>query len=215
MGRRLLFVFVLVLGVGCGGGSGDPPAENETGTTGGGEAAGAEDVAPAADDEVPAEPEEDEGPIAEVPFPAAQIRDATAAGRTYVFEFREGGRVRYERWVFAEVSPTGWVMDSTPVDEDGEPTGETERGAGTWMDLERHAHFPAGATEITNAVLTLPLARFRCQLYTVTTTDEAGHAVVGRFWFATDLPGAPVRMVREVDGETVVEMQIVRHEPPI
>ncbi|MEZ4337914.1 MAG: hypothetical protein R3B82_14945 [Sandaracinaceae bacterium] len=150
-----------------------------------------------------------------MPFPAARIREATPAGRTYVFEYRQGGRVRYERWVFAEVSPAGWVMDSTPVDESGATTGETERSEGTWEDLERHAHFPADATETTNAVLTLPLARFRCQLYTVTSTDDDGRPVISRFWFATDLPGAPVRMVREVDGETVVEMQLVRHEPPL
>jgi hypothetical protein len=63
--------------------------------------------------------------------------------------------------------------------------------------------------------LTLPLRRFLCRLYTVTATDDAGRAVVSRFWFANDLPGAPVRMLREVDGETVVEMQLMAHEPPL
>lgn len=208
----------VLLGLGCGGATdaADATSDDVAATSGdeasAGDAAG--DPEPGGDDAEPP-PHEDPGPIAEVPFAATVIRDATPAGRTYTFQFREDGRVRWERWVFSEVSPTGWVSESTPVNEQGEPTGETERADGTWQELEHHAHFPLDATEITNAVLTLPLARFRCRLYTVTSTDDAGRPVVARFWFATDLPGAPVRMVREIDGETVVEMQLVAHEPPL
>lgn len=156
----------------------------------------------------------DEGPIAEVPFPAAQIRDATPAGRTYVFRFEEEGSQRFERWVFERVDANGYSFTSTPVDEEGQVVGEVERSEGTWDELEHHAHFPLDRTEITNAMLTIPLGAFRCRLYTVTSDDD-GRSVVSRFWFANDLPGAPIRMVREVDGEPVVTMMLVGHEPPI
>ncbi|MCB9597984.1 MAG: hypothetical protein H6719_35030 [Sandaracinaceae bacterium] len=206
--RHLSILACLGLLVGCGSASAEPGEATET-TTGdetmdeptASEATDA-DTSDAADADraVP----EDEGPIAEVPFPWTEIRDATPAGRTLVFQFREGGRVRYERWVFTDVSPEGYRSTSTPVDENGAPTGEPEEDAGTWQQLEHHAHFPADATEITNAVLTLPSGRYRCRLYTVTAGDA-----VQRFWFATDQAGPPVRMVREVRGETVIEMQIV------
>lgn len=153
-------------------------------------------------------------PIAEVPFPAARIREATPAGRTYVFRFEEDGSERYERWVFERVDERGFSFRSTPVDRDGQPVGEPEVSEGTWDELEAHAHFPAARTEITNAMLTIPLGAFRCRLYTVT-GEEDGRSVVSRYWFATDLPGAPLRMVREVDGEQVAAMMLVGHEPPI
>lgn len=211
--RTLMPLLLLVPALGCGGASDDgEPSAGATESSGDEAPAGAAAPEEAPPDERPP-PHVDEGPIAEVPFAWTAIRDATPAGRTYYFQFREEGRVRHERWVFETVTETGYTSSSTPVDEAGEPTGETERGEGTWQELEHHAHFPAGATEITNAVLTLPLARFRCRLYTVTSADDAGRTVIARFWFATDLPGAPVRMVREVDGETVLEMQLVRHVP--
>ena len=56
---------------------------------------------------------------------------------------------------------------------------------------------------------------FRCMLYTVMSTDDEGRSVRSRFWFARELPGAPIRMIREVDGEVALEMQLVGHEPPI
>ncbi len=213
--RTLLHFSLLVLALGCGGASDDGD------TTSAAESSGDEATPEAGRRPVEAPPDDrpaphvDEGPLAEVPFAWTAIRDATPAGRTYYFQFREDGRVRHERWVFETVTENGYTSTSTPVDEAGEATGETERSEGTWQELEHHAHFPAGATEITNAVLTIPLARFRCRLYTVTSTDDAGRPVVARFWFATDLPGAPVRMTREVDGETVLEMQLVRHVPEL
>lgn len=158
---------------------------------------------------------EDAEPIAEVPFAAQAIRDASPAGRTYVFRFEEDGAERVERWVFERVDERGFTSTSTPVDGDGHPTGPAQRSEGTWEELESHAHFPAARTTITNAQLTIPLGAFRCRLYTVTSEDEEGREVVSRYWFAVDLPGAPVRMVREVGGEPVLTMMIVAHEPPL
>ena len=117
--------------------------------------------------------------------------------------------------MFERVDERGFESTSTPVDEGGQPVGELERSQGTWDELESHAHFPAARTTITNAMLTIPLGAFRCSLYTVTSEDPQGREVVARFWFATDLPGAPIRMVREIDGEPVVTMMLVGHEPPI
>ncbi|MBX3270329.1 MAG: hypothetical protein KF729_08705 [Sandaracinaceae bacterium] len=196
--------------IGCGG-SGDGERAASAHVAGG----EADERTPPGEPTEPAERARAEAPLAEVPFPAATIRDATPAGRTYVLQFREAGVVRYERWTFEEVDARGFTSTSTPVTETGEPAGPTERGEGTWEDLEAHAHFPADATEIRVATLALPLATFRCRLYTVTRPDDAGRVVVTRMWFADSLPGAPVRMVRERDGEVVLEMQLHDHVPPI
>lgn len=208
-----------VLLIACG--SADRPASGEgtSDATGGGEDRASHDAAShdAASDDTASDdaaPPPDEGPIAEVPFPAEQIRAATPVGRTYVFRFDEDGAQRFERWVFERVDERGYVSTSTPVDEAGQPVGEPERSEGTWEELERHAHFPLDQTTIQNARLGLPIGNFRCQLYVVT-AEENGQSVLSRFWFATDLPGAPVRMVREVDGEPVLTMMLVDHEPPI
>ena len=153
-------------------------------------------------------------PIAQVPFTAAEIRAATPAGRTYVFRFDQGGERRFERYTFERVDDAGFSSASTPVDENGRPVGETRRREGTWEELESHGHFPAERTTIVNAQLTIPLGSFRCRLYAVT-SQEDGREVVTRYWFANELPGAPVRMVREVDGEPELEMLVVAHELPI
>lgn len=196
--RTLLVIGSLLALASCGAASETSPEPRPEASSGGG-------------DEV-SQPGE---PLAELPFAAQAIRDATPAGRTYVFRFEEDGAQRFERWVFERVDERGFTSTSTPVDEDGQPTGPVERAEGTWDELESHAHFPAARTTITNAQLTIPLGAFRCRLYTVTSEDEQGREVVSRYWFAVDLPGAPVRMVREVDGEPVLTMMIVAHEPPL
>lgn len=195
---RTLLVIGSVLALASCGASSEASAPGRAGHAGGGEHAAA-----------------DAEPIAEVPFAAEVIRDASPAGRTYVFRFEEDGAERTERWVFERVDERGFTSTSTPVDGDGRPTGPAQRSEGTWEELESHAHFPAARTTITNAQLTIPLGAFRCRLYTVTSEDEEGREVVSRYWFAVDLPGAPVRVVREVGGEPVLTMMMVAHEPPL
>lgn len=145
--------------------------------------------------------------IAEVPFRAEEIRAATLPGRTYVVEMREGdAEPQREVWTFEESTDEGFVLVVRDLDD-----VELRRSEGPWTELESHAHFPAELTTIGNTELSSELGTRACRLYEVRDPDDAN--VVRRFWFATDLPGAPIRMVVENGGEMVMEMKIVEHRP--
>ncbi len=147
----------------------------------------------------------DEPAIAEIPFPAAQIQQATPPGRTYVIEMREGdGEPQREIWTFEESSAAGFVL----VVRDPEGT-EVRRSEGPWTELESHAHFPAALTTVERTELESELGTHACRLYTVRDADNAN--MIRRFWFADALPGAPIRMVVESEGVTRMEMRIVEH----
>ncbi len=147
----------------------------------------------------------DEPAIAEVPFPAEEIQRATSPGRTYVIEMREGeAEPQREIWTFEESSDAGFLL----VVRNTEGT-ELRRSEGPWTELESHAHFPAAHTTIERTQLESELGTQPCRLYIVRDPDNAN--LIRRFWFADALPGAPIRMVVEADGTTVMEMQIVEH----
>ena len=65
----------------------------------------------------------------------------------------------------------------------------------TWRDLQSHASFPTDATTIEPERIETPMGELDCLRYTV--RDGATEKV---FWFATDLPGMPVRSVTRSDG---------------
>ena len=160
----------------------------------------ADTVEPSTGDE-----EVSEATIAAVPFSAAEIHAATPPGRTYVVEMREGDEEpRRETWTFEQSTDAGFLL----VVRDPEGT-ELRRSEGPWSELESHAHFPAELTTIAAAALRSELGNLTCRIYTVRDPDDAN--VVRRFWFADDLPGAPIRMVVESGEQVVMEMRIVEH----
>lgn len=152
--------------------------------------------------------------LAPVPFPAERIRTATDAGRTYVFAVTTpDGQTAQRRLRFTAVDAEGGTLESALLGPDGAPFGEPQARRVTWTELEGHAHFPAAATTVTEESVTVPAGRFDATVYTV---REEGK--VSRYWFAKDLPGAPVRMVEEsaaAAGEAPQRftMELVSHTP--
>lgn len=145
--------------------------------------------------------------IADIPFRAAEIRAATRPGRTYVVELREGdAEAEREVWTFEQSTNERFLL----VVRDVAGT-ELRRSEGPWSELESHAHFPAELTSITTTELESELGTRTCRLYEVRDAEDA--SLVRRFWFATDLPGAPIRMTVQSSGRTVMEMRIVEHRP--
>lgn len=160
---------------------------------------------PEAETEVPAI---ESGAILPPPFTAAQIRDATPAGRTYVFRLTAAGRPPRERTM---------VFDS--VDDEMALIRTDEGGGGgmqstTWEALEEHAHFDASLATRERTTLTVMGLQMEAWLYVVSGEDPGG-PYVERFWFALDLPGAPVVWEREAAGEVVFRNELVGHEPPL
>lgn len=149
------------------------------------------------------------GDIAPIPYPAERIRAATGVGRTYLFAVTlPNGQTARRQLRFAAVDAQGGTIESTMLAPDGAPLGVPEVKQVTWTELESHAHFPAAATEVTEETVETPAGRFEAALYTV---REEGK--VARYWFAKDLPGAPVRLVEEGPDGATFRMELLRHTP--
>jgi hypothetical protein len=132
------------------------------------------------------------------PYTAAQIRDATKAGRTYRFRVANAG------------SPPGdRVMTFTKVDAEGAElvtNGQAPERV-TWEELRRHAEFPAPVVSTRQEKVTVPAGTFDCTVYVV--LGEPG--VTRTFYFAKNLPGAPVLFFTEKDGKRVMTSTLIDH----
>lgn len=160
----------------------------------------------------PAAPEAPPVALAPAPFPADAIRAATRPGRTYVFKVVEGPAEPVLRhMVFTEVTEAGGVIEASVHTPSGEVLAPPSAEPFTWAELESHAHFPAAATTITDAQLDTPLGPKACRLYTVE-QEEDNIPMVVSYWFAVDLPGAPVRVEARAGGELVMTMEVVEHK---
>jgi len=151
---------------------------------------------------------EAEVPMGQPPFKAAQIRAATATGRTYVWRVSGPAGPSGEREArFEAVDDDGATLVSSGRDEAGKPVGE-ERTKVTWAELEGHARFPAAMLTVKEETVTVPAGEFACLLYEVKEPDGS----LARFWFAKDLPGAPVKIEASKDGTLLERRELVKHE---
>lgn len=142
---------------------------------------------------------------APTPFTADDIRVGCPAGRTIRMRVDEVGEAPFLRvsW-FADCDEGGAVLVRSRQRLDGSPLGEPEAGRVTWLDLQAHASFPADATTIEPDRIGTALGELDCLRYTV--RDGATEEV---FWFATDLPGMPIRIVTRTGGEVVSTVSVV------
>ena len=108
--------------------------------------------------------------------------------------------------VFRSHTDDGVHVETQSLGPDGRPTDKQTTSHSTWIDLERHASFPAIDTTITREALTTPMGTLDCLRYDVVRGEE-----VHRFWFAVSLPGMPVR-VSVVGTEEVVQMEMLSSE---
>jgi hypothetical protein len=124
--------------------------------------------------------------LAPTPFTAGEIRAGCPEGRTIRLLVESSSAAPYVRVNrFVACDEDGATIESwRPVDDCG-TGGRVERDRTTWLDLQRHAAFPADATTIEPGTVELCFGTFDCLVYTL----ESGP----RFWFATALPGMPVK----------------------
>ena len=142
---------------------------------------------------------------APTPFTAAEIRDHCQAGKEIRVRVDVPGRepVLWQNR-YLDLDEEGATFERTALDLDGEPAGEPEAGRVVWLDLQSHASFPADVTTIEPERIDTPLGPLDCLRYTV--LDDA---VEKTFWFATAIPGMPVRSVHRADGQVVMTMTMV------
>lgn len=157
----------------------------------------------------PAPASEAAGALAEAPYTAEQIRDATPAGRTYRFAMRQGDQEAQVTVRFTKVTPDQATIERTVVDASGK-TLEQASEESTWQQIVGHAAYPADATEITDATVEVPAGTFDAMLYTVS-GEQDGKPVISRVYFAKSLPGAPVKTEITVGDQVVFSMILIEH----
>ncbi|MCO5171566.1 MAG: hypothetical protein M9894_35130 [Planctomycetes bacterium] len=162
---------------------------------------------------LPALRAQDGGPdeLGAPPFSAAQIQEATRVGRRYLFKLEAPKEpVQFQVLEFTAVSAEGATLRQTTLDADRKPEGEAAEARVTWSDLEAQGRFPRARTRVTEEELTLPAGTFACKVYRVDDPD-----VVVTHWFATSLPGAPVKVEAKEGGHRLVfTMTLVEHVNP-
>jgi len=139
--------------------------------------------------------------LAPTPFTAHQIREQSAPGRL-VTSYADGPGAEPVRITnhYLSCDDDGAEIQRTEYAPDGSVL-EQETGRTTWLELQRHAAFPADRTTIEPVVLEGPLGPLDCLLYTVTSESaESAESAVRRSWFATARPGMPVRVETVQDG---------------
>jgi hypothetical protein len=144
------------------------------------------------------------------PFTAEEIRDRWTRGLQITIRQISPEGSAHQRWSVVEWSQAGCAIEHTALADDGTTIGEPMVQQATWSELRDHAAFPADHATRTITTRNTPLGTLRGWLYEV--HDPTGGAV-SRFFFAEDLPGAPLWMETTVNGKVVSSMeQIARND---
>lgn len=149
--------------------------------------------------------------LLEHPFSAEQIRDEWVVGFTVKVRRWTPDAEAFEEWTVVGADADGVDIESIVLDASGNPVADPTIQHSTWVQLRDHASFPADrATRETEARDT-PLGELSGWLYVV--GDPSGE-VVTEFFFAEELPGAPVT-VHVIKGGELVEVfeQVERSRP--
>ena len=153
--------------------------------------------APAA---APAPAEARQADYLEVPFTAEQIRDAWVPGLTLVLHFNHPDRQEWQRWTVVAADEEKAEIEYLPLDSQGQPAAPPQRAPSAWTDLRDHALFAAADAKRERTQRETAFGQLDGWLYEV--RDPQAESMT-RFFFADDLPGAPVWM-ETTSGETVM-----------
>jgi len=189
-----VLLLVVVAGAGCGADRAPRPDEGD------GEFAGAGREAVAADRS-----------ILPLPFTAEQIRDEWVPGLAIRFLRRTPEGETRERWTVLAADEQGVEIEFAVLDDAGNPAGQPMTRRSSWEELRDHAAFPADRASRAEATRRTPLGLLDGWIYTFA-DDSTG--TVTEFFFARELPGAPVYLRTRRDEALVLELvQVERHRP--
>jgi len=157
----------------------------------------------------------DIGPdFAPVPFAPGTLAATFRAGATITYRIQvPGNEPQLLTTEFLQADDEGVTMRDTTKTADGTLAGEPTTATATWSELEGHAHFPRTATTISDGVIDVPAGHFSAYQYRITSMTDGATAVT-TLWFAKELPGPPVKMVKQVDRKTTFEMVLMSTHRP-
>ncbi len=151
-------------------------------------------------------------PLAPLPFTAGEIRDAMPVGTELRLRMEAHGEVTIETWVVTAADGDGCTITSKVFDEAGALLEDQGAGTSTWNDLRDHARFPDATTERSESHVDVPAGSFATWLYVVRGPGDDGKETTSRYHFAKSLPGPPVSMTVEVEGQVVARMTLVERK---
>lgn len=145
------------------------------------------------------------------PFSAEEIRDEWIVGFQLKLRRVMQGTESVERWTVVSADPDAVEIESAALDGDGHVLGQASLARSTWVELRNHATFPAARAQREEATRDTALGTLDGWIYTVQEDDDG---TVSEFFFARDLPGAPVEMRTTRGDELIMELvQLERHRP--
>lgn len=143
------------------------------------------------------------------PFSAAQIRDASREGTIITYRIDPlDGDPYLDRWEFLGGDEEGGRRRRWTETLDGEVIEEPTEIESSWVDLQRHASYPASITRLMTGVAVTPAGEFDCWVY-VTANDDGSITTAS---FARSQPGPPVLMESRQEGELLFRMQLMGAE---
>lgn len=143
------------------------------------------------------------------PFTAEQIRQAMPLGHVVRVRFEaQGAEPHEQRWEVTFADATRCTIASKIYDLRGALVRDEGSGTSQWTELREHAAFPAAETVISSGTIEVPAGRFQTRVYRVTSRDGL-FTTVKTLHFATTLPGPPVLMTVERNGEQVMKMTLL------
>ncbi|MFQ5350875.1 MAG: hypothetical protein ACE5EG_10570, partial [Thermoanaerobaculia bacterium] len=133
-------------------------------------------------------------------YTAEQIREEWRPGLTLVLHFSFPDRQEWQRWTVVGSDAEGAQIEYQALDGQGQPIAPPQRAPSRWTDLRDHALFPAVESRRERASRETVLGELEGWLYKV---HDPQAETMSEFFFADELPGAPVWMETR-RGEQVV-----------
>jgi hypothetical protein len=146
-------------------------------------------------------------------FDAAALQAGLPVGTVLDYRLTLAGLTpSEERWEIVAATDAEVTIRTTALDAGGAPIGPGSEEPHTWTDLESHASFPASFTVVREDELLSPLGALPVRIYVVEPPGDEAKADV--YYFAPSMPGPPVKMETEADGEIVFTMEMIRRTLP-
>lgn len=161
--------------------------------------------------QAPAQAPAEQRELLPFPFSAEQIRDAWKPGLVYMIENKTPQGSAMQRWAVVSADDEGVEIEYANVGQDGAVMGETQVQRALWTELRDHASFPAAMSTRQDVRRQTALGEVDGYLYTVV---NEGAKMTTEFFFAAEMPGAPMHMVIRKDGAEALAMRVTEVRRP-
>lgn len=147
---------------------------------------------------------------APTPFTAAEIREACPDGRVFTMRVIQPGRDPFlNTFTFRDPDAEGVEVEAAMKMEDGHPLSTPKASRSTWEELQSHGSFPADRTILSETEVTTPAGTFQAWLYEVRIDRSGEPPATNQIWFAKDLPGPPIKILKLVADSIRLQSELV------